>query len=89
MLAEMELPNRKKNHPERDDLDLEASNEADGESGQHLYNGYQGPLRETGAGGAVGGASTVGETGEDGSSVASSWLRVSRLFSILVLIHLL
>jgi hypothetical protein len=88
MLAEMELPNRMKSHLERDDLDLEASNEADGESGQHLYNGYQGPLRESGAGSAVGGASNVGET-EDDSSVASSWLRVSRLFSILILIHLL
>jgi hypothetical protein len=30
-----------------------------------------------------------GETGEDGSSVASSWSYVSRLFSALVLIHLL
>lgn len=84
----MELPNRVKSHLERDDLDLEASNEADGESG-HLYNGYQGPLREPGAGSAVGGASTVGETGDEGSSVASSWLRVSRLFSIIVLIHLM
>ncbi|XP_021918138.1 lachesin isoform X2 [Zootermopsis nevadensis] len=87
-LYEMELPNRVKSHLERDDLDLEASNEADGESG-HLYNGYQGPLREPGAGSAVGGASTVGETGNEGSSVASSWLRVSRLFSIIVLIHLM
>jgi hypothetical protein len=30
-----------------------------------------------------------GEPGEDGSSVASSWLCASRLFSALVLIHLL
>ncbi|XP_023719038.1 lachesin-like, partial [Cryptotermes secundus] len=83
-LYEMELPNRMKSALEREDLDLEASNEADSEPGQHLYNGYQGPLRESGDGGVVG-----GEPGEDGSSVASSWNYASRLFSALVLIHLL
>jgi hypothetical protein len=85
----MELPNRVKSALERDDLDLEASNEAGSESGQHVYNGYQGPLRESGDGSAVGGASNVGETGDDGSSVASSWFRMSRLFTVLILIHLL
>lgn len=86
MLAEMELPNRMKGPLERQDLDLGVSNEAaDGDDSVHLYNGYQGPLREPGAGGA----STVGETGEDGSSVASSWLCVSRLFGVLVLVHFL
>ena len=84
MLTEMELPNRMKSALEREDLDLEASNEADSEPGQHLYNGYQGPLRESGDGGVVG-----GEPGEDGSSVASSRNYASRLFSALVLIHLL
>lgn len=84
MLTEMELPNRMKSALEREDLDLEASNEADSEPGQHLYNGYQGPLRESGDGSVVG-----GEAGEGGSSVASSWSYASRLFSVLVLIHLL
>jgi hypothetical protein len=84
MLAEMELPNRMKSALEREDLDLDASNEADSDPGQHLYNGYQGPLRESGDGSVVG-----GEPGEDGSSVASSCLCASRLFSALVLIHLL
>lgn len=74
---------------ERDDLDLEAGNEGDSETGQQLYNGYQGPLREAGDVSSVGGASNVGETGEDGPSVASSWFHVSRLVIVLVLIHLL
>ncbi|GFG37787.1 hypothetical protein Cfor_07819 [Coptotermes formosanus] len=88
-LYEMELPNRKKSALEREDMDLEASNEGDSESGQQLYNGYQGPLRETGDVSAVGGASNVGETGEDGSSVASSWFHVPQLVIVLVFIHLL
>jgi hypothetical protein len=89
MLPEMELPNRMKSALEREDLDLEASNEGDSESGQQLYNGYQGPLREAGDVSAVGGASNVGETGEDGSSVANSWFHVPRLVIVLVVVHLL
>jgi hypothetical protein len=89
MLAEMELPNRMKSALERDDLNLEAGNEGDSETGQQLYNGYQGPVREAGDVNSVGGASNVGETGEDGPSVANSWFHVSRLVIVLVLIHLL
>jgi hypothetical protein len=89
MLAEMELPNRMKSGFERDDVDQDAGNEGDGETGQQLYNGYQGPLREAGDGSPVGGASNVGENGEDGPSVANSWFHVSRLIIVLVLIHLL
>lgn len=74
---------------ERDDLDLEAGNEGDSEAGQQHYNGYQGPLREAGDVNSVGGASNVGETREDGPSVANSWFHVSRLVIVLVLIHLL
>ncbi|KAJ9600036.1 hypothetical protein L9F63_009653, partial [Diploptera punctata] len=67
-LYEMELPNRK-SALERDEPD-ESSNEAEDEAGQHIYNGYQGSLRETGDG-TAGGSSAV-EGDQDGSSVASS-----------------
>lgn len=89
MLTEMELPNRMKSALERDDLDTEAGNEGDSETGQQLYNGYQGSLREAGDVSPVGGASNVGDNGEDGPSVANSWFHVSRMIIVLVLIHLL
>ncbi|KAK7869586.1 hypothetical protein R5R35_003377 [Gryllus longicercus] len=58
-LYEMELANRKGSVLDRDDLDNEAvpaGEEGEDAAGQHLYNGYQGSLREPGdaAGTALG-----------------------------------
>ncbi|XP_063242540.1 lachesin [Bacillus rossius redtenbacheri] len=83
-LYEMELPNRGKGAPDRYDVDLDEDNDANPEAGPHLYNGYQGSLREAAAAG--GGGLAAGAGGGEGTSSSAAGLRGG--LSLLVLLSL-
>ncbi|XP_068082276.1 lachesin [Anabrus simplex] len=67
-LYEMDLPNRAKSALDREDLDNDSAPETDGEPGQHLYNGYQGSLREAGDNSVVGDPGSGEGMLEDGAT---------------------